>query len=40
MMVPEVWIMTVSHKTDDINIPMRLQGNTKPEKVIITTCAN
>lgn len=35
MMSPEVWIMTVNHCADRIDIPMNRQGFTSPKKVII-----
>ncbi len=35
MMGPEVLIYTSNHETSDTSIPMRLQGHTRPEKVII-----
>ncbi len=35
MMAPEVIIFSVGHETRDINQPMRLQGNLKPNPVTI-----
>lgn len=35
MMAPEVLIFTVNHVTDDIYIPMKKQGETKPKQVTI-----
>lgn len=35
MMGPEVLIYTSNHETSNIHIPMRLQGNTQPKKVVI-----
>jgi maltose O-acetyltransferase len=34
-MGPEVIVLTVSHKYDRLDIPMRQQGHNKPEPVII-----
>lgn len=35
MIAPEVWIMTISHITERVDIPMKKQGSTSPKRVKI-----